>query len=99
MFIIIPLIFIFLLFSYLQINDDVSFELTMTIYGLMIAIAYFSYVIFKKVKNDFKVQERNTIIAELNHLQQKLSKETDEKLIHTYKHKIEMLQEELAKKE
>ncbi len=54
MLIIIPLILIFLLFSYLQINDDVSFELTMTIYGLMIAIAYFSYVIFKKVKNDFK---------------------------------------------
>ena len=99
MFIIIPLIFIFLLFSYLQINDDVSFELTMTIYGLMIAIAYFSYVIFKKVKNDFKVQERNAIITELNHLQKKLSKETDEKLIHAYKHKIEMLQEELVEKE
>ncbi len=98
MFIIIPLIFIFLLFSYLQINDDVSFELTMTIYGLMIAIAYFSYVIFKKVKNDFKAQERNAIIVELNHLQQKLSKETDEKLIHTYKHKIEILQKELVEK-
>ncbi len=96
MFIIIPLILIFLLFSYLQINDDVSFELTMTIYGLMIAIVYFSYVIFKKVKKDFKAQERNAIIVELNHLQKKLSKETDEKLIHTYKHKIEMLQEELV---
>lgn len=95
MFIIIPLILIFLLFSYLQLNDDVSFELTMTIYGLMVGIVYLSFIISKKIQKDFKEQERNAIIIELNHLQKKLSNETDEKLIHLYKHKIEMLEEEL----
>ncbi len=78
MFILIPLIFIFLLFSYLQINNDVSLYTEIFIYCLIILIIVISFYLAKKIKADMHQQELNTILIEINRLKHKLNGISDD---------------------
>lgn len=94
MFIIVPIIIIFLLFSYLHLND-VTFIGEMVVYFLILSVVLLSIFIYKKVKNDYKIQQQNTIKQEIATLQMKLLQTTEENIKKSYLHKIEMLHKEL----
>ncbi|RLA83142.1 MAG: hypothetical protein DRG78_05195 [Epsilonproteobacteria bacterium] len=94
MFILIPTIIIFLCISYLQINDDVGVTTQVILYILMLLTTLISLFLYKKVKNDMNLQDVNSILIEIERLNQKIDKTTDEKIILGLKHKIELLEKE-----
>ena len=94
MFIIVPLILIFLLFSYMKLNNLSLFG-EIVIYVLMVLIVYVSYYLFKKIKNDYKIQQQNTIKIEIQELEKKLHTTKDEQSKKAYIHKIDQLKKEL----
>ncbi|MDD2697573.1 MAG: hypothetical protein PHF17_02095 [Arcobacteraceae bacterium] len=98
MFLLIPVAVIFLLFVYLHMHDDLSTLLEIIVYSLMVGISYISFVLYKKVKNDFKQQEINAISIEIKALQSKISHSKDEKTILFYKQKIKNLENEIEEK-
>lgn len=93
MFIIIPFIIIFLLYAYIALND-VSKTTEIIIYISMGTIILGSFLLARKIKNDMKQQEINSIKIEIYELEQKLKNDSNsnrENIIH----KIDTLQKEL----
>ena len=95
MFIIIPFIIIFVLFAYLQINDNLSTLDIVITYGLMIITVIISLVTYIKIKNDFKEQEKNSLILEIYKLRKKHDHSENKDLKEKYQQKIDILEEEL----
>ncbi len=77
MFIIIPLILIFVSSAYLYVNSDLSFYTQISIYIFMVVVVIGSLYIAKIVKDDFNKQELNLIIVEIQRLQKLLDNSTD----------------------
>ena len=97
MFILIPVIFIFLLLSYIYLNNLSKFTQGF-IYILIVIIILISSYLYKKIKNDLKQQEINALDAELLTLKKKLQTTEDEKEKNTVKRKINSVKEEIRLK-
>ncbi len=95
MFILIPLVIIFLCISYLQLNDNIGIYTQSFIYILILLTIVLSLYLYKKVKEDMKQQESNTIQLEINQLINKLATINDEKIKDAMTSKITHLQDEL----
>ena len=95
MFLLIPGIIIFLCFSYIKFNPDISIFTQSLLYSFMVLVLFTTYKIYKNIQNNIVVQEKNKIQNEINQIFKKLSKEQDEKKINILKHKIEKLQQEI----
>ena len=93
MFVIVPLIIIFLCLSYLYINETTLY-IDIIIYGIIGLTAFTSLFLYKKIQKDLRQQEKNNIQLEINSLLHKLEKESDEKIILLYEHKLEVLKKE-----
>lgn len=77
MFIILPLIIIFLLYSYLVFNDT-SLFVEIIIYSLILLVVIVSYLTYKKIKSDMKIQEKNSILLEIQEVENRML-QTDNK--------------------
>ena len=97
MFILIPLIIIFLSLSYLKLNDDISIYTTIFLYILMGTTLFISLFLYKKIQDDIKQQEINAIQLDINHLIIKLDKTEDAENQELLIKQIEHLNEELLK--
>ncbi len=97
MFVIVPLIIIFLLSSYLYVNE-VSVTVQITLYSLIVGVIFISLYLYRSIQNNLKQQEINSIQVEINILKAKKEKIDNEKEKEYIVHKIELLEEEkLAK--
>ena len=94
MFLIIPAIVIFLAFSYLHLNENVSMFLEVSIYIFIISVISFSLYIYKAIRKNLKQQELNKILLEIHQLEQKLKRTTLENEKETINLQIKKLQEE-----
>jgi len=94
MFVIVPLIIIFLCLSYLYINET-SIYTDIFIYSLILLTSFISMYLYKKIQADLKQQEKNAIQLEINDLLHKLQNTNDEKIILSYEHKLDNLKKEL----
>jgi len=97
MFLLIPAIFIFLLFAYIYLND-LSLITEIIIYILISAISLLSLFLYKKVKDDLKSQEINALEAEIVSLKKRFQKTEDEDLKQRYQKQIESIQKEIDSK-
>lgn len=97
MFILIPAIFIFLLLSYLYLNE-VSLVVKSVIYILIIVIVLLSFLLYKKIKSDIKLQEINALDAEVIALQKRLENTEDDSLKERYKKQIDTIKKEINSK-
>jgi hypothetical protein len=88
MFILIPIVIIFLASAYIYANDDISIYLEIFIYIFIAFIAFASLYITKFIKNDLKQQEKNITILEINKLKIQLKNTKDEKIQQSILHKI-----------
>lgn len=97
MFILIPAIIIFLLLSYIYLNNP-SVITQGFIYFLIVCIVFISLYLYKKIKSDLKLQELNALEAELKALEKKLLNTDDEKQKNMLQRKIESIQNEIKSK-
>ena len=95
MFVIVPLIIVFLGSSYLYLNDDVGIIVTISIYLVMLGTVGLSALIFKKVQSDSKLQDINSIKLEILRLNKKIEQTDQENIILGLKKKIELLEKEI----
>jgi len=96
MFIIVPAIIIFLAFSYLHLNEDVSMVVEIFIYFFIVGVIFLSLYIYKSIQKNLKQQEINKVLLEIHNLQNKLKNTQDLKEIELIKLKINRLEEEIA---
>ncbi len=92
MFLIIPAIIIFLAFSYLYVNDDVSLIVQGIIYFSILIIILFSFYIYKSIQKNLRQQEHNKILLEIKQLHIKLNNiqnEEERKIIYQKIRKLE----------
>ena len=94
MFVIVPLIIIFLCLSYLYINET-SIYIDIFIYSIISLTSFISIYLYKKIQEDLNKQEKNAIQIEINNLLHKLQNTNDEKIILSYEHKLQNLKKEL----
>lgn len=94
MFLIIPAIVIFLAFSYLHLNENVSMFVEVFIYIFIISVISFSLYIYKAIRKNLKQQELNKVLLEIHQLEQKLKRTTLENEKETINLQIKKLQEE-----
>ena len=94
MFIIIPAIIIFLAFSYLHLNEDVSMVVEILIYTFMVLIVLLSLYIYRAIQKNLKQQELNKILLEIHQLEQKLRSSIQENQKETIHLQIKKLKEE-----
>ena len=94
MFLIIPAIIIFLAFSYLHLNENVSMFVEVSIYIFIISVVSFSLYIYKAIRKNLKQQELNKILLEIHQLEQKLKRTNQENEQETINLQIKKLQEE-----
>jgi len=93
MFIIVPLIIIFLCLSYLYMNET-TVIVDIFIYGTILATIFTSIFLYKKVQDDLKQQEENAILIEINRIRDLIKNSSDPKVIQSLNHKIEQLEDE-----
>jgi len=94
MFILIPAIIIFLLLSYTYLNE-VSFFTEVFIYILSILIVAITFILYRKIKQDLKLQEINALQAELLSYEKKLKQTEDKSLKIRYQKQINAIKKEL----
>ncbi len=95
MFLIIPAIIIFLAFSYLHLNEDVSTVTEIIIYVFITSVVVLSFYTYSSIKKNLKQQELNKILLEIHNLQIKLKNTTSENQKDTLQLQITRLQKEL----
>jgi len=94
MFLIIPAIIIFLAFSYLYVNDDVSLIVQGIIYFSILIIILFSFYIYKSIQKNLRQQEHNKILLEIKQLHIKLNNTQNEEKRKILYQKIRKLEKE-----
>ena len=94
MFLIIPAIIIFLAFSYLYVNDDVSLIVQGIIYFLVLIIILFSLYIYRSIQKNLQQQEHNKILLEIKQLHIKLNNTQNEEKKKILYQKIRKLEKE-----
>lgn len=96
--ILIPLAIIFLAFSYLQLNEEVSNFEYIVVYTIIVFTIFISLFTYRRLKQNLKQQEINQIILEIKELEKKLLDEKDEKKKTFFINKIEKLKQECESK-
>ena len=96
MFIIIPLIFIFLAVAFLQINPTLSLVVKVLVYIFIFLVIAITMFITKKIKDDIKIQEINQTILAVKKLKKQLLNTTDKQKILGLKNEIEKLENEIS---
>ena len=81
-------------FAYLQLNDDISILTTVFVYCFMVVVIIISFYLAKVIKSNIKKQELNSILQDINILNQKLQNTEDSKKQLGINNKIEILQRE-----
>lgn len=94
MVLLIPLAVIFFCFAYLNLTDVVTILDKIIVTIIIITTLTLSFILYKRIKQNIKQQEKNKIIIEINNLQFKLSNVKDEKQKIFLKEKIEKLKKE-----
>ena len=95
MFLIVPAIIIFLAFSYLYVNDEISIMMQVFIYLFIVAIILFTFAIYKAIQRNLKQQEFNKILLEIHQLQKELKTCTKESQKEILNLKLEKLNNEI----
>ncbi|MEA3383421.1 MAG: hypothetical protein U9Q20_01920 [Campylobacterota bacterium] len=95
MFVLIPLVIVFLSLSYIYVNDNLSIYTQIGLYILMITVSIISIVIYKKIKYNMKEQDNNQIRLEILELEKKLKTSTDKTLLNSIKQKIKQREKEI----
>jgi len=98
MFILIPLVIIFFAYSYLQLNEDLSNFEYIVAYTIIIFTIWFSFKIYKKLKDDSKLQDINSLKQEINVLILRIKQNKDEKQIKLLEKRINIIQKEINDK-
>lgn len=94
MFIIVPLIIIFLAFAYLELNDNVSLLEKIVVYSIVLGVIAISIRLYTKIKNDVAIQELNALKFEYNELMNKYKQSKDEEYKKNLNIKIEKIKKE-----
>ena len=94
MFIIVPIIIIFLCLSYLYLNDT-SMITDIIIYSTIFLTIFISFYLYNVIQKDLKQQEKNSIQLEINQLINKLNNTNDPLTIKSIKNKIDILGKEI----
>ncbi len=97
MFILIPAIIIFLLLTYLYLND-VSVVGQVFIYTLVFFVLGITLFLYKSIKKDMLQQEVHRLEADVLALEKKIIETTDQKRKQQILNKIEQLQQEIELK-
>lgn len=97
MFILIPAIIIFLLLSYLYLND-LSIGGQVFIYTLVFFVMAISLFLYKSIKKDMLQQEIHRLEADVLALEKKMLEMEDQKRKQQILNKIEQLQQEIELK-
>ncbi len=95
MFILIPIVIIFLALSYLQLNPDVSLVVEIFVYFLILGVIIISVLITKAIKRDLKKQDYNQTILEISRLKEELQHTSNTQRILGLKNEISKLEEEI----
>ena len=90
MFIIVPVIIIFLCGAYLYLNKT-TFLIKIIIYSIIILIFLGTILLYKFIKKDLKQQEKNEIQLQINQLLKALENEQDKRIINSTLNKINKL--------
>ena len=98
MFILIPLVIIFFAYAYLQLNEDLSNFEYIVVYTIIIFTIWFSFKIYKKLKDDSKLQDINSLKQEINVLILRIKQNKDEKQIKLLEKRINIIQKEINDK-
>ena len=95
MFILIPLILIFLSVAYLQIAQDITILTYISVYLFIVFVIFISFYLAKIIKLDFLKQESNNIQIRINELESKLLNTDDIKQQKGLRNEINILNLEL----
>lgn len=95
MFILIPSVIIFLALAYLELSEEITIIDKSLVSIIIVLTLYFSFKLYKGVKQNFKQQEINMILMEIKELEKKLKKETDEQAQDMIKRKIDVLKKDM----
>lgn len=98
MFILIPLVILFFCFTYLKVNNNISLVSYIIVYVIIIITITFSFYIYKKLKQDAKQQDINTLKQEINELIFRIKKEDNEEKIKLLEKRIYKIQGEIDDK-
>jgi hypothetical protein len=98
LFIIVPLIIIFLAFAYLELNENISLIEEIIVYSIVVGVVFISIRLYNKVKNDVKLQEINALKFEYNELINKFNQSNDEEYKKNLNIKIENIKKEIDEK-
>jgi len=96
MFLIVPAIIIFLAFSYLHLNEDVSIFMEIITYIFIMGVVALSFYTYTSIKKNLKQQELNKILLEIHNLQIKLKNTTSEDQKDRLQLQIKRLQKEVS---
>ena len=98
MFILIPLVIIFFCFAYLQVSTDVSLIQYIVVYVIIAFTIMSSFYIVRKLKQDVKQQDINSMKQEINALILRIRSLKDEKQIELLEQRINTIQKEINDK-
>jgi len=92
MFILIPLVIVFLAYGYLQMNENSGLFVEIIVYTIIALTIVFSYILYKKFKEDLIQQDINSLKVEINSIIARIKKSSNEeekKLLEQRIHKLE----------
>ena len=98
MFILIPLAIIFFSFTYLKVNEDISTFAYIVVYAIIVLTIIFTIYIYKKLKQDSKIQDINSLKLEINELIYRIKKCEDKNKIKLLEKRIQTIQKEINDK-
>ena len=98
MFILIPLVIIFFCFTYLKVNEDISTLVYIVVYVIIALTIIFTIYIYKKLKQDSKMQDINSLKQEINELIFRIKKCEDKNKIELLEKRIKTIQKEIDDK-
>jgi hypothetical protein len=98
MFLLIPVIIIFLLLTYVYLNE-MSIYGQILVYGFCLFIVVATYLLYKGIKKDMLQQERNKIENEILTLKKRARTTTIQENKIAFEQKIKLLEDELSKLE
>ena len=94
MFVIVPLILIFLLLSYIWTHENIAIITYSIIYIAIFFILFITFFLYKFIQKDLQQQEKNKIIQEILSLEEKKNKTQDQKIYSMLIDKIKILEKE-----
>jgi len=98
MFLLIPLVIIFFCFTYIKVNEDISTLAYIIVYAIIALTIIFTIYIYKKLKQDSKMQDINSLKLQINELIFRIKKCEDKDKIKLLEKRIQTIQKEIDDK-